>query len=222
MRVAAIVSGVFLLATGLTAADLGDSKSESLGEVLDAHCKARSELASLRARFTQTEVFTVLDEREESAGEFAFLRPDMILWRFTSPDSSLSVIQGDSAWAVFPHVKQVHKMQVRGSSTDRVMSIIGFGSCGDHLTEGFDIPSAEESDSLTVLSMVPLSDDVSRYFALIELGLDPDDHLPRRIVFHEHSGDLLIFRFTDLRPNADVGRDEFEFGVPDGYELIEY
>jgi outer membrane lipoprotein-sorting protein len=54
------------------------------------------------------------------------------------------------------------------------------------------------------------------------MGLDPGDYLPRRIVFTEHSGDLLIFEFSSVEPGADIGEDLFELRLPEGFELIEY
>jgi len=193
-----------------------------LDEVLASHCRAREELVSLRASFTQTKVFTLFDEREESSGEFVYLRPGMLSWRFTSPDSSLTVIKGETAWTVLPHIRQVQKARLSGSSTDRVMSIVGFGSCGAGMKEDFDISLAGERDGLVILEMVPVSEDIAPYFSLIELGLDPDDYLPRGVVFHEHSGDLLIFEFTSVEPGAPVDEEQFEFSVPDGFDLIEY
>jgi outer membrane lipoprotein-sorting protein len=102
------------------------------------------------------------------------------------------------------------------------MSIIGFGSCGATMKDEFDISLAGGENGLIVLAMIPLSDDISPYFSVIELGLDPDDFLPRKVVFREHSGDLMIFEFHDLEPGAEVDEGEFEISVPEGFELIIY
>jgi outer membrane lipoprotein carrier protein len=207
---------------GPAAAATASEQGMTIDEVLEAHCAAREELASLRASFKQTKVFTLFDEREESAGEFAFLKPGMVRWRFTSPDSTISAIRGDTAWTVLPHIRQVQKVGLGGSSTDRVMSIIGFGACGEGMRDDFSIVLKEDADSLILLEMIPLAESIAPYFSIIELGLDPDDLLPRLIVFHEHSGDLLIFEFDSVEPGADVDPDEFDFSVPEGFEVVEY
>lgn len=212
----------FILTAILLALSSAHGQELSLDEVLDAHCKAKEGLVSLRASFTQTKVFTIFDEREESSGEFSFLRPGMLSWRFTSPDSTLTVIRGESAWTVLPHIRQIQKVRLSGSSTDRIMSIVGFGSCGTGMRDEFDISLKGEDRGLIRLEMVPVSGDISPYFSLIELGLDPGDFLPRKIVFHEHSGDLLVFEFGDMEPGAPVTETEFEFAVPEGFELLEY
>ena len=214
-------AAIFLAVTLLVFSQAWGEDPE-LDKVLDAHCKARAGLVSLRASFTQTTVFTLFDESEEASGEFAFLKPGRIKWSFTSPDSSLTVIDGESAWTVLPHIRQVQKVTLGGSSTDRVMSIIGFGSCGAEMREDFEITLKGEEDGLIILDMVPTSDDIAPYFSTIELGLDPGSYLPVKIVFHEHSGDLMVFEFSDLTPGAQVDAGEFEFSVPEGYELIEY
>jgi outer membrane lipoprotein-sorting protein len=211
-----------ILAVSLLAFSSARGQGLELDDVLDAHCAARESLVSLRAGFKQTKVFTLFDEREESSGDFAFLRPGMLSWRFTSPDSTSTVVNGDVAWTVLPHIRQIQKVRLGGSSTDRVMSIVGFGSCGTGMKEDFDISLKGEDSGLILLEMVPTSDEISPYFSMIELGLDPGDFLPRLIVFREHSGDLLIFEFGSMEPGAPVGPEEFELSVPEGYELIEY
>lgn len=210
------------LAVSLLVFSAAHGEGLQLDDVLDAHCAARESLVSLRAGFTQTKVFTIFDEREESSGEFVFLRPDMLSWRFTMPDSSSTVIKGDVAWTVLPHIKQVQKVTLGGSSTDRIMSIVGFGSCGTGMKEDFNISLKGEENGLILLEMVPISDEISPYFSMIELGLDPGDFLPRLVLFREHSGDLLIFEFDSMEQGVSVGAEEFELFVPDGYELIEY
>jgi len=221
-RTAVIIAAALAAAVSVRAAATAPAKEMTLAEVLEAHCRAREGLESLRARFTQTRVYTVFDEREESAGAFAFRRPGMLRWQFASPDSSVTVIRGDSAWTVLPRIRQVQKMALGGSSTDRVMSIIGFGSCGKGFAEAFKITLKGTEGARAVLEMIPVAEDIAPYFSLIELALDPKDFLPRRIVFHEHSGDLMIFEFSDLRPGARVPASEFHLAVPTGYELVEY
>ena len=211
-----------LLAAVLFAAAPLKGQELSLDEVLDAHCKARESLVSMKADFTQTKVFTLFDEREESSGEFLFLRPNMLSWRFTAPDSTLTVIRGETAWTVLPHIRQVQKVSLGGSSTDRVMSIIGFGSCGAKMREDFEITLKGKEAGMILLGMVPVSEDISPYFSLIELGLDRADFLPRMIVFREHSGDLLIFEFDSLERGVPVNVKDFQLAVPDGFEVIEY
>jgi outer membrane lipoprotein-sorting protein len=211
-----------LLAVPILVFSQARGEALELDRVLDAHCEARADLESLRATFTQTKVFTVFDEQEESTGEFVFLAPDMLSWRFAMPDSSTTVIKGDVAWTMLPHIRQVQKVRLGGSSTDRIMSIVGFGSCGTGMKEEFDIALKGEDNGLILLEMVPVSDEISPYFSIIELGLDPGDFLPRLVVFREHSGDCLIFEFDAMEPGAPVSPDDFELSVPDGYELIEY
>jgi outer membrane lipoprotein-sorting protein len=194
----------------------------TLEEVLDAHCGAREGLVSLKAEFTQTKVFTLFDEREVSSGEFHFLRPGSLRWDFHFPDTTCTVIDGETAWTVLPHIKQVQKARLGGSSTDRVMSIIGFGSCGADMREDFDISLKGKENGLIILGMIPRSDDISPYFSRIDVGLDPSDFLPRLVIFVEHSGDLLIFEFTGVEPGARIPESAFDFAVPEGFEMIEY
>lgn len=195
---------------------------ESLDDILAAHCHARAELKSLKADFTQTRVFTIFEEEEISRGEFYFLRPNRVLWQFLEPDSSRTVLNGDAGWTVLPGVKQVQRIALGGSSTDRVLSIVGFGPCGGELSDFFEIEMVPADDGPFHLRLAPMDESISPYFSAIELFLDRDDFLPRRIVFTEISDDLVIFEFSRVDKGAQIDESLFEWSVPEGFELIEY
>ena len=179
---------------------------ESLDDVLAAHCHARAELKSLKADFTQTRVFIIFEEEEISRGEFFYLNPNRVLWQFLEPDSSRTVLNGDAGWTVLPGVKQVQRIALGGSSTDRVLSIVGFGPCGGELSDYFEIEMMPAGDGPFHLRLAPTDESISPYFSAIELFLDRDDFLPRRIVFTEISDDLVIFEFSRNGPSRRVSR----------------
>jgi outer membrane lipoprotein-sorting protein len=195
---------------------------ESLDDVLAAHCEARAALKSLEADFTQTRVFTIFEEEEVSSGEFFFLHPGRVLWQFYDPDSSRTVLRGDTGWTVLPGVKQVQRITLGGSSTDRVLSIVGFGPCGGELADYFDIEMMPVSEGPFHLHLSPIDDAISPYFSVIELFLDREDFLPRRIVFTEISEDLVIFEFSRMESGVDIDESKFEWSVPEGFEVLEY
>ena len=214
-RAAAIVLAVFVL-SGSAAAQ------ESLDDVLAAHCEARAELRSLKAGFTQTRIFIIFEEEEISSGEFCYMSPNRVLWQFFEPDSSRTVLSGDTGWTVIPGVKQVQRIALGGSSTDRVLSIVGFGPCGGELSDFFEIEMMPAGDGPFHLRLAPTDESISPYFSAIELFLDRDDFLPRRIVFTEISDDLVIFEFSRMEKGADIDESLFEWSVPEGFEVLEY
>ncbi len=194
----------------------------TLDEVIARHCRARESMAALKAQFTQKKVFTLFDETETSKGAVYFAQPDRIRWQYSEPDQSSTVINGTYGWSVFPHLKQVQKFTLEGSKTNKVLSIVGFGSCGGPLQESFEIVLAGSGKNAYVLQMTPTDEDVSPFFSRVDLTLDRKDYLPRKIELYEKSGDILIFEFSNLDRKVGLEAALFEYVVPEGYEVVDY
>ena len=215
-----LVGSALLLMTLLpTALSAG---GPTLEEVLASHCRAREATTALKAKFNQTRVFTLFDEEETSKGMLYFAQPGRICWQYSQPDKSSTVINEQSGWSVFPDIKQVQKFDLAGSQTNKVLSIVGFGPCGSPLTESFDITMSTGKKGAFILEMTPTDEGITPYFSRVALTLDKSDYLPRKIELHEKSGDILIFRFSDLKQNIELDTAIFEYAVPEGYEVVEY
>ena len=117
----------------------------TLGQIIDEHCRARQATTTIKAKFTQTKVFTLFEEIEISRGTLFFARPNRICWQYSEPDKSITVINDEVGWSVFPHIKQVQKFKLDGSKTNKILSIIGFGMCGAPLKDYFDIELGRRS-----------------------------------------------------------------------------
>ena len=194
----------------------------TLEEVLAEHCRAREATHTLQAKFDQTKVFTLFEEEEASQGMVYFAQPGRICWQYSHPDQSSTVINERAGWSVFPDIKQVQKFALAGSQTNKVLSIVGFGPCGSPLTESFDITMSKGKKGAFVLGMKPTDEGITPYFSRVVITLDGSDYLPRKIELHEKSGDILIFRFSNLDRNVELDGAVFEYAVPEGYEVVEY
>ncbi len=191
-------------------------------EVLAGYCRAREATVALETKFTQRKLLTLFDEEEIAKGTLYFAHPDRIRWQYSEPDRSTTVINGNWGWSVFPDIKQVQRFRLEGSTTNNVLSIVGFGSCGDSLRESFAISLGDGGKKGYVLQMTPTDAQIRPYFSRIDITIDRSDYLPRKIEMHERSGDLLVFEFED--PDRESAPDStlFEFALPEGFELVEY
>ena len=153
----------------------------TLEEVLAAHCRARETTETLKAQFIQKRILVLFDEEETSKGKLFFAQPDRICWQYTDPDESSTVIHGENGWSVFPNIKQVQKFDLDGSKTNKILSVVGFGSCGAALTESFEVTLAGREKDAFVLEMQPLDTGITPYFSRVDLTLDRSDYLPRKI-----------------------------------------
>jgi outer membrane lipoprotein-sorting protein len=213
---------VLAVGLGLLVPVVSHAGKPTLEEVLSEHCRARAAVVTLRAQFTQTKVFKLFDEEEVSKGVVYFAQPNRICWQYSEPDNSSTVISGNAGWSVFPDIEQVQKFQLEGSQANKVLSIVGFGPCGAPLTESFEIELGEVRKGTIALDMIPTDAAIRPYFSRVDLTLDRSDYLPREIELLEKSGDVLIFRFSNLDQEIKLDQTIFDYAVPEGYSVVEY
>jgi outer membrane lipoprotein carrier protein len=212
---AALVATLALLAPGRPrTADPADASA-----VVEAHCRAREQTTTLRARFVQTKVFTVLGEEDRTSGVLYYRKPDQLRWEYEQPDRSWTIIDGKRGWAVFPGTKQVQRFELGAGRGDAILSIVGFGACGPDFVRSFEISLGRGERGAQVLSMTPRRPELAASFRGVELTLDPTDHLPRRVLLHETTGDDVRFDFDDLRMGVKLEPSLFEFTTPEGYSV---
>lgn len=194
----------------------------TLGAILASYEKAKKELQSIKTSFTQTKILNVFNDKEEAQGILFYNKPWRAIWQFTAPGQSTTVVNSGDAWAVFPAIKQIQKLRTDTSNTRMLLSLIGFDGGEVELSRLFDISLLDTPQQSIGLRLVPIDEKISPFFSEIELFLAPEDFLPRRIVMHETSKDLLIFEFHDLEKNIKLDDSLFEFSVPEGFEVITY
>ncbi len=168
----------------------------------------------------QTRSIAALGEEERSAGVVFYRKPDALRWQYSEPDDSWTVIRGREGRAVFPRIRQVHRLDLRGSSVDGLLSIVGFGACAPGFSRSFEIALGRSADGRPVLSLSPLRPEIAASFTRIELTLDPGDHLPRTVVLHESTGDTVRLDFTDLRRGVPIDPSLFELATPKDYAVV--
>jgi outer membrane lipoprotein-sorting protein len=193
----------------------------SLAELVAGHCRSRAETSTLRTRFVQRRSFAALGEEERSAGVLYYRRPDSLRWEYAEPDPSWTVIRGRRGWAVFPRIRQVQTFDLGSSRVDGILSVVGFAACGPAFAESFEITMGPRADDgRPVLSLTPLRPELAASFTRIELALDPQDLLPRRVVLHERTGDRVTLDFRDLRRKVPLDPSLFELTTPKHYSVV--
>ncbi len=185
------------------------------GEI-EAYCRAREQVGTVRIRFVQT-TFSEAGYEDDASGVLYYRKPDQLRWEYEQPDRSWTVLVGSSGCAVYPRTKQVQYFELGSERTQDLRAVLGFGACGPEFWRSFDVVASRAEDGATVLSLTPRRPQLAALFSSIKLKLDPDDHLPRVILFHEATGDDVRFEFEDVDPDAEVSGSLFELAVPEDY-----
>ena len=190
---------------------------------LESYETAKKQLGSLKANFVQKKIFTLFDETESSEGVVYFKRPKQVLWHYQKPSPSDTILSRDNSWTVSPAVKQVQKITVAGGNSNRLFQILGFGESKEKLSDSFEIKELpREEDGLDQLSLTPTHESLTPFYSEIVIKLSPADHLPRRVILKEKSGDITEVLLSNVQTNISVSDSLFEFKIPEGYQLIDY
>jgi outer membrane lipoprotein carrier protein len=219
-RLAAALLLALAGAAHAAAAPAQDVARRRLPPEVAAHCRARAATTTLRARFEQVRTLTALGEEERSRGVVLYRSPDALRWEYVAPDRSWTVVNGDRGWAVFPDIRQVQRFAVDAGRRDGVLATVGFGACGEAFADAFDFEVTPAAGG-TVVAMKPLRAQLAASFTLVELTLDPKDHLPRKIVLHETGGDTIRLELRDVERGARIDATLFEPNLPEGYTVVQ-
>lgn len=183
-------------------------------------------LRTLVADFRQVIEMQVFDppRRKEGHGTWYQKKPALFRMDFAEPEDDLIVADGRHLWLYYPstHPNQVIRASLgetpRGAPMVDMQGRIfrealtryrpeyaGRDTVSDHATHHLILrPRAEDTD-----------------YRRVEVWVDTDSWLVRRLEFLDHSETLRRITLDDLRPDAPVPDSLFRFQPPAGVEVFE-
>jgi outer membrane lipoprotein carrier protein len=200
--------------------------SAQAGQVLDAdtlvaRVQARYDRThQLSARFRQETRLHGFDQVQVGEGQVWILKPGMMRWDYAKPERQTIVASGDTLWIYLPQDRQVIRDQVAHSLGTRTPALFLAGQA--RLSELFTVtaPPLEESSEprLLQLELTPKSGAVP--YALVQLGIDPNSYLVRRVRLADALGNITTMWFEDIDTAQPVNPSLFQFQVPPGVDVI--
>jgi outer membrane lipoprotein-sorting protein len=189
---------------------------------LEEFVAKREKLDDYSARFTQTKVSTLFDEREVSKGTVYYLRPGRIMWDYRSPDV-MKVLVKDRVLSIY--IEELEQLEIYDFTKEKKMRglFLGFDESPDELKAMYDITLVDpgKGESGTCVQLVPKTEDLLNYFASVKIWLRPKDFAIYRILIvdPEEEGHTDI-QLSRISVNRGVSADLFEIKVPEGTETI--
>jgi outer membrane lipoprotein carrier protein len=168
-----------------------------------------------RARFKQEKTVYVLDEPIRSEGRILYKRPLRLRWETTKPEPSTLTIDEAGMRVYEPGLKQVEVYEFPGKQALGAILPL-FGQSTEDLKRAYDVSLAPEEAGFVKLALVPKNERMKRMVARIEVGLDPETLLPKRLVTQDPNGDASTTTFEDVQPNVGLKDADFELALPAG------
>ena len=208
--------------TVAAAADEAAETDDKVEAFLKEFVTKREQLEDYSARFTQTKVSTLFDEKEISRGRVYYLRPGRILWDYRSPDVMKVLVEGR---VLSIYIEELEQLEIYDFTKEKKMRglFLGFDESPDELKEMYDIALVDpgKGDSGTCVELVPKTEDLLSYFASVKIWLRTKDFAIYRILIvdPEEEGRTQI-ELGRISVNRGVRADVFAIDVPEGTEVI--
>ncbi len=185
----------FLAGAGAALFVAGRAEADDVSDALAAIAKARADLKTLVAPFSQERVIGLLASSVKSEGEMTMVRPDRLRWELKAPD--------DAVYWIGPEGLS-YKTKEGGGSVGKAGAARFGAVLSDLLTlVGGDLErlraryelSIPSRDGGITLAARPKTEDVKKLVKGLELKLAPDLWSARRVVLEEASGDRSVITF---------------------------
>ena len=179
-------------------------------------------LTSLQADFVQIIEDPGLGDTLRTTGRLYQAGTNAFAMRFSDPPEDAIVIDGQYVWVYTPSTTPGQVIRMR-METDPVYGANLLARILDRPAERYR-SAWLRADSLggrrvDVVSIVPNGASLS--FSKAVLWLDREEGLPRRIELDEAQGVRRILLLSQLRPNAAISRELFEFKIPKGTRVVD-
>jgi outer membrane lipoprotein carrier protein len=187
-------------------------------EKVEATC---AQVQDLSAHFQQTATNRALGQVQEASGLFLLKRPGMMRWEYQKPEARLFVTDGKTLWAYSPTDKQVIVQDVRDALTSRVPLAFLAGDC--QLRREFEVRAVEHAGtratpSVKLLDLKPRRAEAGIARLLLEVSLKT--YTVEKTTLFDAYGNTTVIAFTNLKLNAGLGDQSFQFTPPAGVTVV--
>ncbi len=207
-------------------ADRGDRTTENLdgGERLEALLnrvqQEQRSIKSLRAHFKMLQESELLQEPEESSGDFFFAAPDRVRWEYAEPTAVTVVIDGDEMTTWYRDLGRAETAEV-GTYSERILKYMNASSSLENLLQSFDarVRFHDGSDLPYEIELTPAYRRIARRMKSMTLWVHRDLYLPVGVRIETAQGEVTEFSFEDLEVNTELAEDAFSLSLPEGVEV---
>lgn len=152
---------------------------------------------------------------EDSAGEFAFQRPDRFRWHYKQPWPQLLVSDGETMWSWDPDLNQATRQTAHSALAATPAAVLADSAA---LHENFTLENiAVDGSELAWVRARARQPDSA--FALVELGLS--DNLLRQMRIHDQFGQRSDITLHDIHINPTLPANSFVFSPPPEADIID-
>jgi outer membrane lipoprotein-sorting protein len=177
--------------------------------------EAGRSLSTMQARFAETKVLVILDEKAEARGTVLLQVPGRFRWNYEAPQESVTLVKDGRFARYLPRAKQVFRGPAKGEAD----LLVGFGPGAAGLGKKYQVAFVGEEAvggaPAWILDLKPQAAQASSaLFSAIRLWVDKARHFPVQTRLTEPTGDHTTVRFEEVKLNARLPGGAFDLALP--------
>ena len=221
VRSTAACWALFMLHAALAGAP---AQAEDMREVVKKLQARYEQTRDLAADFKQTTKIEGFATPISSSGRMYIKKPGRLRWDYADPNVEEIYVNQNDVKMYVPEHKQVliGKLTQMAASQAPLQLLQGAAK----LEEQYALDQARAGDKgeggVPLITLLPRPDgnEAVRTVVRIVVEVQPKTYFIKRVAIHEISGNVSTFEFSNLKPNAGLKPDLFEFAVPSGVEIV--
>lgn len=198
--------------------------TEEVREVVKRLQARYEQTRDLSADFKQTTKIEGFATPLLSSGRMYIKKPGRLRWDYADPNVEEIYVNQNDVKMYVPEHKQVliGKLTQMAASQAPLQLLQGAAKLEEQYTLDLARVGDRGAGGLPLIHLLPKSDgnEAVRTVVRIVLEVQPKTYFIRRVSIHEVSGNVSTFEFANLKPNAGLKPDLFEFVVPAGVEVV--
>lgn len=159
---------------------------------------AGKDMHALSGEFTQKKRIAAFKQELTSHGRFAFARPAHLEWRYTDPDPSALVVDGDRATLTLPdepaQTYDLAKQPGLRAVVRQMQLWLGGGADPAQIKADYEVSLVKGA-----LHLVPRDAKLRARINAVDVEFDDKTLLPRTVRVSESGGDLTAISFSSLK-----------------------
>ena len=205
---------------------MGMTEPDHSLEDLLYHVETRySQINDLQADFTQETTIEGFDTPLVSSGRVYIKKPGLLRWDYLKPSVEHLYVHGDHIQMFTPEHNQV----IQGSLTHMVATqaplrlLQGIGKLSEH----FDVRSTNHHEqgegNLPLLTLIPKDQTGTGNSPVNKMvsAIQPQTYFIQSLTLHETTGNISVFRFSNIQANIGLEGSLFEFVPPEGVVIVD-
>jgi len=215
LRALALVSGIFGWQPLGSATPGKPNETPSLGEIVERFDRAQAKAETLKVPFTLSIKRAMLQKPSVTSGVFYLYGSECAHFAFAPPED-LIIHMTNKALVSYSPAEKTGETQKMGLKKKVNRKSLGLGKQLPYLSDYFKPEAPQRDQGALLVTFRPRSLSFRKRMDLVQIWIDKDTYLPRKIQWVERGGDTWLIDLGGIQTNVAVPASAIGFAMPPG------